>query len=206
MTTQITKKALISVSLIFSLLILDQIFKIWIKTSFFLGEEIQITGWFRLHFVENKGMAFGMSLFDKKYLTIFRIIASLAIGYYLFLSIKKDSEYTLLVPVCLIFAGAFGNIIDSILYGQIFSESTPFEIAKFVPFGQGYAHIFYGKVVDMLYFPLIQGNFWNWIPMVGGQEFTFFAPVFNIADSCITVGVILIIIFEKKIFKNKISK
>ncbi len=206
MTTQITKKALISVSLIFSLLILDQIFKIWIKTSFFLGEEIQITGWFRLHFVENKGMAFGMSLFDKKYLTIFRIIASLAIGYYLFLSIKKDSEYTLLVPVCLIFAGAFGNIIDSILYGQIFSESTPFEIAKFVPFGQGYAHIFYGKVVDMLYFPLIQGNFWNWIPMVGGQEFTFFAPVFNIADSCITVGVILIIIFEKKIFKNKVSK
>ena len=206
MTTQITKKALISVSLIFSLLILDQILKIWIKTSFFLGEEIQITGWFRLHFVENKGMAFGMSLFDKKYLTIFRIIASLAIGYYLFLSIKKDSEYTLLVPVCLIFAGAFGNIIDSILYGQIFSESTPFEIAKFVPFGQGYAHIFYGKVVDMLYFPLIQGNFWNWIPMVGGQEFTFFAPVFNIADSCITVGVILIIIFEKKIFKNKISK
>ena len=109
MTTQITKKALISVSLIFSLLILDQIFKIWIKTSFFLGEEIQITGWFRLHFVENKGMAFGMSLFDKKYLTIFRIIASLAIGYYLFLSIKKDSEYTLLVPVCLIFAGAFGD-------------------------------------------------------------------------------------------------
>lgn len=206
MTTQITKKALISVSLIFSLLILDQIFKIWIKTSFFLGEEIQITGWFRLHFVENKGMAFGMSLFDKKYLTIFRIIASLAIGYYLFLSIKKNSEYTLLVPVCLIFAGAFGNIIDSILYGQIFSESTPFEIAKFVPFGQGYAHIFYGKVVDMLYFPLIQGNFWNWIPMVGGQEFTFFAPVFNIADSCITVGVILIIIFEKKIFKNKVSK
>ena len=206
MTTQITKKALISVSLIFSLLILDQIFKIWIKTSFFLGEEIQITGWFRLHFVENKGMAFGMSLFDKKYLTIFRIIASLAIGYYLFLSIKKDSECTLLVPVCLIFAGAFGNIIDSILYGQIFSESTPFEIAKFVPFGQGYAHIFYGKVVDMLYFPLIQGNFWNWIPMVGGQEFTFFAPVFNIADSCITVGVILIIIFEKKIFKNKVSK
>lgn len=206
MTTQITKKALISVSLIFSLLILDQILKIWIKTGFFLGEEIQITGWFRLHFVENKGMAFGMSLFDKKYLTIFRIIASLAIGYYLFLSIKKDSEYTLLVPVCLIFAGAFGNIIDSILYGQIFSESTPFEIAKFVPFGQGYAHIFYGKVVDMLYFPLIQGNFWNWIPMVGGQEFTFFAPVFNIADSCITVGVILIIIFEKKIFKNKVSK
>ncbi len=180
-----TKKALHSASIVFLILLIDQISKIWIKTSFFYGEEIQITNFFSLLFVENEGMAFGMSFGDKIYLTLFRIAASIGILAFLIYQIKKNASTMLIVSISLIFAGAFGNIIDCVFYGQIFD----------------YAPYFYGKVVDMLYFPLIEGNYWNWIPIVGGDHFIFFSAIFNIADSAITIGVFLIILFERSIFK-----
>lgn len=175
-----TKKALISASLVFILLLLDQLFKIWVKTSFFLGEELYITSWFRLVFVENEGMAFGITMGDKLYLTLFRILASIGIAAYLGLCIKKNQSYLLLTSLALILAGATGNIIDCVFYGQWFD----------------YAPYFYGRVVDMLYFPLIEGHYWDWVPMVGGDPFVFFAPVFNLADSAICIGVALLLIHE----------
>ncbi len=194
----------ISLIIILSILIIDQVFKIWIKTNFAIGDHITITNFFYLYFIENEGMAFGMSFFDKKYLTIFRLIASIAIAYYIYKSIKNKSERLLIISLSLIFAGAVGNIIDSLFYGLIFTESTPFQVSEWVPFGTGYAPVFYGKVVDMLYFPIIEANYWSWIPVVGGNSFTFFAPVFNIADAAITIGVIMIIIYEiKGGFKQK---
>lgn len=182
MMQSITKKALYSASLVFIVLLLDQIFKLWVKTSFHLGEELYITSWFRLVFVENNGMAFGISLGDKIYLTLFRIAASLGIAAYLIYSIKTNKHYLLLSSVALILAGAVGNIIDCVFYGVWFD----------------YAPYFYGKVVDMLYFPLIEGNYWDWIPTVGGEPFVFFAPVFNLADSAICIGVFMLLIFESK--------
>jgi signal peptidase II len=196
--------SIISISIILLILLLDQLSKLWIKTHFAIGDEIQITNFFYLHFIENDGMAFGMSFFDKKYLTLFRIIASIGIAYYIFKSIKSKSERMFIISLSLIFAGALGNIIDSLFYGLVFTESTPFSIAECVPFGQGYAPLFYGKVVDMLYFPLISGTYWSWLPIVGGAPFTFFAPVFNIADASITIGVILILVYE--IFLNPSTK
>lgn len=196
--------SIISITIILTILLLDQILKIWIKTHFAIGDEIKITNFFYLHFIENEGMAFGMSFFDKKYLTLFRIVASIGIAYYIYKSIKNNSEQLFIISLSLIFAGAVGNIIDSLFYGQIFTESTLFSNATWTPWGQGYAPIFYGKVVDMLYFPLISGTYWSWIPIVGGTSFTFFAPVFNIADASITIGVILILVYE--IFFSSLSK
>ncbi len=196
--------SIISITIILTILLLDQIVKIWIKTHFAIGDEIKITNFFYLHFIENEGMAFGMSFFDKKYLTLFRIAASIGIAYYIYKSIKNNSEQLFIISLSLIFAGAVGNIIDSLFYGQIFTESTLFSNATWTPWGQGYAPIFYGKVVDMLYFPLISGTYWSWIPIVGGTSFTFFAPVFNIADASITIGVILILVYE--IFFSSSSK
>ncbi len=196
--------SIISITIILTILLLDQILKIWIKTHFAIGDEIKITNFFYLHFIENEGMAFGMSFFDKKYLTLFRIVASIGIAYYIYKSIKNNSEQLFIISLSLIFAGAVGNIIDSLFYGQIFTESTLFSNATWTPWGQGYAPIFYGKVVDMLYFPLISGTYWSWIPIVGGTSFTFFAPVFNIADASITIGVILILVYE--IFFSPSSK
>ncbi len=196
--------SIISITIILTILLLDQILKIWIKTHFAIGDEIKITNFFYLHFIENEGMAFGMSFFDKKYLTLFRIAASIGIAYYIYKSIKNNSEQLFIISLSLIFAGAVGNIIDSLFYGQIFTESTLFSNATWTPWGQGYAPIFYGKVVDMLYFPLISGTYWSWIPIVGGTSFTFFAPVFNIADASITIGVILILVYE--IFFSPSSK
>lgn len=196
--------SIISITIILTILLLDQILKIWIKTHFAIGDEIKITNFFYLHFIENEGMAFGMSFFDKKYLTLFRIAASIGIAYYIYKSIKNNSEQLFIISLSLIFAGAVGNIIDSLFYGQIFTESTLFSNATWTPWGQGYAPIFYGKVVDMLYFPLISGTYWSWIPIVGGTSFTFFAPVFNIADASITIGVILILVYE--IFFSSSSK
>ncbi len=196
--------SIISITIILTILLLDQILKIWIKTHFAIGDEIKITNFFYLHFIENEGMAFGMSFFDKKYLTLFRIVASIGIAYYIYKSIKNNSEQLFIISLSIIFAGAVGNIIDSLFYGQIFTESTLFSNATWTPWGQGYAPIFYGKVVDMLYFPLISGTYWSWIPIVGGTSFTFFAPVFNIADASITIGVILILVYE--IFFSPSSK
>jgi len=197
------KKALI---IIFVILVIDQVFKFWIKTTMTIGQEQQVIGsWFLLHFTENEGMAFGMRLggeFGKLILSIFRIIAVGAIGYYLYHLTRKKANFGLVFSITLILAGALGNIIDSAFYGLLFSESSYHTVAAFLPEGGGYSNFLHGKVVDMLYFPLIRGNFPDWLPFWGGQNFIFFRPVFNIADSSITVGVTLLLLFQRKFFRK----
>lgn len=199
------KAALLTVLLI---LLIDQISKIWIKTHFTLGESISVTGWFKILFVENNGMAFGIEVLGKLFLSLFRITAIALIGYFLYkLTGKKDSyKYGYIVCIALIFAGAAGNIIDSLFYGLLFSESTYRSVAVLLPAGGGYAPFLYGKVVDMLYFPLF-GFYWpQWVPFVGGEYFEFFRPVFNIADSAISVGVIVLILFYRNTFSKSFSE
>lgn len=199
------KAALLTVLLI---LFIDQISKIWIKTHFTLGESISVTGWFKILFVENNGMAFGIEVLGKLFLSLFRIAAIALIGYFLYkLTGKKGSyKYGYIVCIALIFAGAAGNIIDSLFYGLLFSESTYRSVAVLLPAGGGYAPFLYGKVVDMLYFPLF-GFYWpQWVPFVGGEYFEFFRPVFNIADSAISVGVIVLILFYRNTFSKSFSE
>ncbi len=171
----------------------------------FLGEEFPVLGdWFIIHFTENNGMAFGIEFgfeYGKLFLTLFRIAVVAVIGFYLFRLPRKSTSTGLLVTGSLIFAGAVGNIIDSVLYGVVFDESYN-QIATFLPEAGGYAPIFYGKVVDMLYFPLIEGYFPDWLPIWGGEHFLFFRPVFNIADSAISVGIGSLLLFQRSFFKN----
>jgi signal peptidase II len=188
-------------------LISDQILKIWIKTSLPLGGEIPVLGnWFALHFVENNGMAFGLELegsAGKLLLSLFRIIAVGAIGYYLYKQIRNNASIGLIISLSLVVAGAFGNIIDSAFYGMIFTESNYNQIAQIFHEGGGYAPVFFGKVVDMFHFRLLEGIYPDWIPFLGGEDFMFFRPVFNMADTAITSGVVLLILFQKKFFYSK---
>jgi len=190
--------------IILVVLTLDQILKIWIKTTFYLGESHAVLGhWFYLNFTENEGMAFGMRLggsYGKLMLSLFRIAAVVAIGWWLSKAIRRGAGLLLVVCTSLIMAGALGNIIDSAFYGMIFSESSMMHVAGLFPPDGGYGTFLHGKVVDMLYFPLINTQYPSWFPIVGGDRFEFFAPVFNIADSSITTGVLLLIIFQKKAF------
>ncbi len=189
-----------SVLIVFFVLLVDQVSKIWIKTNMYLGQEFRITDWFIIHFTENNGMAFGLELggeSGKIFLSVFRIIASLAIGWYLLHLVRKKAHPGLITCFSLIFAGAVGNIIDSIFYGVIFSDSN-YGVAQFLPESGGYASLLHGRVVDMLYFPLIYGMIPDWFPFWSGESFLFFRPVFNIADSSITVGAILFLLFQKK--------
>ncbi len=192
--------------IIIIILIADQILKIWIKTHFFIGQEVSVFGdWFLIHFTENSGMAFGLQFagnYGKLILSIFRIIAISAIGVYLFHLIRKKINPGLVICISLIFAGAIGNLIDSAFYGMIFNESSFHQIATFLPEEGGYAPFLHGKVVDMLYFPVIHGAYPSWFPFIGGQDFIFFRPVFNIADSSITIGVFSLILFQRKFFKK----
>ena len=191
--------------LILIILLIDQISKIYIKTHFVLGEEVEVFNWFKIHFVENPGMAWGVKIpgdYGKLFLTLFRLVAITGIGYWLWDTVRKHAPKILTLCVALIFAGALGNIIDSVFYGFLFDHSNS-QVAQFLPEGGGYAAIFYGKVVDMLYFPLWDGILPEWIPFFGGDHFTFFQPVFNIADSSISVGIILLLLFNKKAFPKK---
>ena len=190
--------------IIILILLIDQISKFYIKTHFVLGEQIHVFDWFRILFVENEGMAWGAKIpgqYGKLALTLFRIVAIGGIGYWLYDSIRKNAPNILIFCIALIFAGALGNIVDSVFYGIIFSDSLH-QVATFLPESGGYGTLFHGKVVDMLYFPLYGGTLPAWVPFWGGEYFTFFDPVFNIADSSISVGVILLLIFNKKAFPS----
>ena len=180
-------------------LFIDQCVKIYVKTHMYIGEAIDVTGWFKIAFIENNGAAFGMELGSKLFLSIFRIIASGALGYALW-HICRRPQYTMgfVASVALILAGAIGNIIDCMFYGLIFDAPMPPQVATLFPEGGGYAPFFYGRVVDMLYFPLFSFYWPHWIPFVGGEYFEFFRPIFNIADSAICVGVAIILIFYYK--------
>jgi len=197
------KKAII---LIFLVLLLDQCLKIWIKTHMYLGQEYSVFGnWFIIHFTENEGMAFGLQFagkYGKLILSVFRIFAVGAIGWYLYTLTKQKSSSLLIVSFALIFAGALGNIIDSAFYGLIFNERG-FQVASFMPSEGGYAGLLYGKVVDMLYFPIIHGHFPSWFPFWKNEAYLFFSPVFNIADSSITIGVTLMFIYQFWFKKDK---
>lgn len=203
-----TKKnqGLIAILVIILILVVDQASKIWVKTNMSLYESIEITSWFKIYFVENNGMAFGMEVIGKLFLSLFRIIAIGFIGYYLYKLVKNDYSKGYIACVSLIWAGAFGNIIDSIFYGEIFSASYQGHLASFVSLGEGYSSWLHGKVVDMLYFPLIEGTFPSWFPVWGGENFIFFSPIFNIADSAITVGIILLLIFYRKTLALSLEK
>lgn len=195
------------ISLIVIVLLIDQLSKFWIKLNMTLGQEFKVFGdWFIIHFTENNGMAFGLEFggdFGKLALSLFRIVAVVGIGYGIHYMVKHKYHEGFILCVALIFAGAMGNIIDSVFYGVIFSDSTWFTTAELFPADGGYSTLLHGKVVDMLYFPLIKGTFPSWIPFWGGDEFMFFRPVFNIADSAITVGVATILIFQKRYFKEE---
>lgn len=202
MKNRITKLLVI----IFSVLVADQVLKVWIKTNFSLGEEIVIfKNWFILHFVENNGMAFGFEFageYGKLFLSVFRIVAVIAIGWYLFrLNRQKVVPFGFLACIALIFSGAIGNIIDSLFYGMIFNHSYG-QVADFLPEGGGYSGFLHGRVVDMFYFPIIETKLPEWLPVWGGNDFVFFRPVFNIADSSITVGIFSILIFYRKQFNS----
>ena len=195
-------KGQLSALIVIAVLVIDQIIKIWVKTNMYWHESIKITDWFYIYFTENNGMAFGMEIFNKFFLTGFRIIAAIAITWLLIQYVKKNYKTGFLVCMSLILAGAIGNIIDCVFYGEIFSESTHSLIAQFVPIGEGYSDWFYGKVVDMFYFPLIETNWPEWMPFVGGEHFIFFSPIFNFADAAISCGIVAMILFYGKYLGN----
>jgi signal peptidase II len=195
--------------LIFIILLIDQVSKYFIKTNMMLGEEFPVLGnWFYIHFVENNGMAFGWEVagkYGKVFLSLFRIVAVFGIGWYLVNLSKKGASLGLLLSVGLVLAGAIGNIIDSVFYGMIYNDSYS-QVASLFPEEGGYSSFLHGKVVDMLYFPLIEGTYPGWIPIKGGEPFIFFRPVFNVADSAITIGIGIILIFQKRFFKEEGKK
>lgn len=193
------KKAL---TIIFSILLIDQLSKFWVKTHMMLGQEFEVFPWFIIHFTENMGMAFGMELggdWGKLALSLFRMLAAVGLAYYLHLVVKKGASTGAIVAISLVFAGALGNIIDGAVYGLLFSESYG-QVATFMPADGGYAPFLYGRVVDMFYFPLVEGHFPSWFPLWADEHFLFFRPVFNVADSAITCGMALIIILQKEFF------
>ena len=195
-------KGRLAAFIIVAILLVDQAIKIWVKTSMTLHESIHVTDWFYITFIENMGMAFGMQLGSKIILSLFRVVAICLLGYYIRAQVKQNARTGYIVCLSLVLAGAAGNLIDCMFYGLIFNESSPNYLSYFVSFGSGYAPFLMGKVVDMFYFPLIETEWPTWMPIVGGDHFVFFSPVFNFADACISVSVVWLLLF----YREEISK
>ena len=195
-------KGRLAALIIVAILLVDQAIKIWVKTSMTLHESIHVTDWFYITFIENMGMAFGMQLGSKIILSLFRVVAICVLGYYIRNLVRQNARTGYIVCLAMVLAGAAGNLIDCMFYGLIFNESSPYYLSYFVPFGTGYAPFLMGKVVDMFYFPLIETEWPTWMPVVGGDHFVFFSPVFNFADACISVSVVWMLLF----YREEISK
>ena len=198
MGSKVKFRSIITVSVILGALIVDQVIKFAVKLNMFLGEKFSVCGdWFYIYFTENSGMAFGWEIGSKLFLTSFRIVAVLFLTYYLYKIVRNKSfPVGYVVTVALIFAGAVGNIIDCLFYGEIFTDSF-YRVASLVPFGDGYGDFLYGKVVDMFYFPLFSFDWPSWVPFVGGENFLFFSPIFNFADACISCGIVVLLLFYR---------
>lgn len=184
-------------------IVIDQVIKVAVKLNMYLHESFSVCGdWFYIYFTENRGMAFGMELGGKLFLTCFRLVAVSLLGYYLYRIIRnRQFPVGYIVSIALVFAGAMGNIIDSLFYGEIFTHSVG-RVASLVPFGEGYGRFMYGNVVDMFYFPLFSFNWPAWVPFCGGEHFIFFSPIFNFADACISCSIVAILLF----YRNCINK
>ena len=193
-----------AVLIVMLLLLFDQLLKIWVKTHMELHESIEITPWFYICFTENPGMAFGIEVIGKLFLSLFRIVAVIFIGYYLWKLVERNYAFGFIVCISMILAGAMGNIIDSVFYGVIFDHSYG-QVATLFPPDGGYGTWLHGKVVDMFYFPLIETTLPEWLPIWGGQEFVFFRPIFNLADSSICVGVFLLLLFYRDTFPKSLN-
>ena len=187
-----------AVLVILAILLIDQAIKIWVKTSMTLHENIHVTDWFYIAFIENNGMAFGMQLGSKILLSLFRIVAISLLGYYICQLVRRGAKTGYIILLSMVLAGAAGNLIDCMFYGLVFNASSPYYVSYFVPFGTGYAPFLMGKVVDMFYFPLIESDWPQWMPFVGGDHFVFFSPVFNFADASISVSVVWLLLFYRK--------
>lgn len=200
--TDVLTRGRMAMLIVIAILLIDQAIKIWVKTNMTLHETISVTSWFKICFIENNGMAYGMEIGSKVALSIFRIIAIGGIGYYLYLEICRKAKLGYIICLSMVIAGAVGNVVDCLFYGQIFNASSEYYTSYFVPFGTGYAPFLMGKVVDMFYFPLIVTTWPEWVPWVGGNEFIFFSPIFNFADASISVGFALLILFYRKEISN----
>lgn len=194
----IAKRGWLAALIVVAILVIDQVIKIWVKTHMTLHEQIEIFSWFKIVFIENNGMAYGMEIGSKLVLSLFRVVAVSVLGYYIAQQVRKQARYGYLICLSMVMAGAAGNIFDSMFYGLIFNASSEFYTSYFVPFGTGYASFLMGKVVDMFYFPLIVTTWPDWVPIFGGQPYVFFSPVFNFADASISVSVVLVLLFYRK--------
>ena len=192
------KRGWLAALIVLAVLLIDQVIKIWVKTHMTLHEQIEIFSWFKIVFIENNGMAYGMEIGSKLVLSLFRIVAVGVLGYYIAQQVRKQARWGYIICISMVMAGAAGNIIDSMFYGLIFNASSEFYTSYLVPFGSGYAPFLMGKVVDMFYFPLIVTTWPDWVPVVGGDPYVFFSPIFNFADSAISVGVVLLLLFYRK--------
>ncbi|MCI5710106.1 MAG: lipoprotein signal peptidase [Prevotella sp.] len=199
---QIWSRSIMAILIVVAILLVDQIIKIWVKTHMMLGEDIRITDWFYINFVENNGMAYGMTFINKFVLSLLRIVAVVFIGIYIRRMSRAKASWGYVACLSAVMAGAAGNIFDSLFYGLCFSESTFWTVSEYVGFGHGYASMLMGKVVDMFYFPIIRTTYPAWVPFKGGAPFVFFSPVFNFADACISCGVVALLLF----YRNELSQ
>ena len=194
----ITRRGWTATAIIVAVLVIDQVIKIWVKTHMTLHEQIEVLSWFKIVFIENNGMAYGMEIGSKLVLSLFRVVAIAVLGWYIARQVRQKARWGYIVCLAMVMAGAAGNIFDSMFYGLVFNASSEAYVSYVVPFGTGYAPFLMGKVVDMFYFPLIVTTWPEWMPWVGGEPYVFFSPVFNFADASISVGVVMLLLLYRR--------